>query len=108
MPAKGMLACAIAIARSAPLEPARRALLSESGRGFLEVLGQIKPERRGDESRLLDQTVEIPAPRAHRAADAQGRVLRDLPGQLMGDFEMLSGGRDPVEEADGEPFLRRE
>src|SRR5665213_1402847 len=87
------------------LEPARRALFGEGARGFLEVLGQVKLERRGDELRLADQAVEIPAPRAHRRANTERRVLGDLERQFARDLKHFSRRGDAVEDTGGEPFL---
>src|SRR5258707_6847264 len=50
---------------SAPLELGRLAFLGEGLGGFVEILGEVKPLRRGLEHDLAAQLIHVPQPHAH-------------------------------------------
>ena len=81
------------------------ALFGEGAGGFVEVFGEVELQGSGLHRHFAFELVHIPAARTHRRAYRERRVLCDLGGEFIGDFEVAALRRDAVDDAGGESFL---
>src|SRR6266851_1486377 len=104
---------------SSPLELGGLALLGEGARGFVEILGEIEPLRRGLEHDLAAQLIHVAATHAYGGAHAERRILYHLLRQPASHLEIFALGRHAIdqvglmgllggEEAAGEGGFHRE
>src|SRR5215469_12372053 len=88
-----------------PLEAAGFAFLGKGSGGLVEVFTEVELQGCGLHDDLALELLHVPAAGAHRCTDRERRVFGDFGGEVAGDFEMLSFGRDAVDEAGGKRFL---